>query len=83
MPKFLDIMLVMAKQDLVERAFGCRLAHQPVEAGFAENLLNRANPVGPFGMPRRCQMVEACRMAEKKRHALPWRSDCACEKALI
>ena len=83
MPKFLDIMLVVAKQDLVERAFRCRLAHQRLEAVFAENLLNRANPVGSFGMPRRCQMVEACRMAEKKASCIlvhPWRIKCACEK---
>ena len=67
-------MLVVAERDQIEDAFRRLAAHQRVEALFAEHLIDRAHPVGPFGMSRRRHMVEAGRMGQKKRrHAIPWR----------
>ncbi len=59
MPEFFDIVFVMTKPDQIERTFGSLFAHQSVKPAFPQNLLDRANPVGTFGMPRRRLMVEA------------------------
>src|SRR5258708_18211502 len=70
MPEFLDIVLVMAKRDQIERAFGSLFALKAVEAAFAENLIDRPDPIGAFGVPRRRQMIEARAMRNKKRPAI-------------
>jgi hypothetical protein len=65
-PQFLDVMLVVAQHHGIERAFGGLAAHEFVEPAFAEGFLDRANPVGSFGMSRRRQMVEAGPMFQQK-----------------
>src|SRR5260370_17686487 len=70
MPEFLDIVLVMAKRDQIERAFGSLLALKAVEAVFAEHLVDGPDAIGAFGVPRRREMIEARAMRNKKRHAI-------------
>jgi hypothetical protein len=60
-------MLVVAQHDGIERALGRFPACELVEAAFGQRLLDRANPIGPFGMTRRRQMVEAGPMFQEKR----------------
>ena len=59
-------MSVVTKRDQIQRAFGRLFTHQRVKAAFAKNLFDRADPVGPFGMSRWRQMVEACPMRQQK-----------------
>src|SRR3979411_1274479 len=66
-------MLVVTQRDQIERALGSQFAHKRIKTAFAENLIDRANPVGPFRMAGRRQMVEAGGMCKEKRHALSGR----------
>jgi hypothetical protein len=60
-------MFVVAKPHQVERAFGSVFPNELVEAAFTQDLIHRANPVGPFGMTRRGQVIEARPMRQQKR----------------
>ena len=66
MAEFADIMLAMAQRHRIEAAFRRLAAHQQLEAIFAEHLVDRAQPVGPFGVSRRRQMVEAGGMRQRR-----------------
>jgi hypothetical protein len=59
-------MLVVTQRDQVKRAFRSFAAHERVEAAFGENLIDGTNPVRPFRMSRRRQMLEAGGMSQKK-----------------
>src|ERR1700722_1988567 len=83
-PQFVDIVFVVTECDEIEAALRRFAAHQRIKPALAEHLVDGTNPVGPFGMSRWCEMVEACGMAQKKRrHAIPWRVECAFEEAPI
>ena len=49
----------MAERDVVEAAFRRLDAYEWIEAFLGEDLVERAQPVGPLGVARRRQMVEA------------------------
>jgi hypothetical protein len=57
----------VAERDQIERALGRLLARKLLEAAVAQNLLDRTDPIGAFGMSGRRQMVEACPMRQEKR----------------
>ena len=59
-------MLAVAQRDRIEAAFRRLAAHQRLEALFAEHLVDRAQPVGAFGVARRRQMVETGGMGQKQ-----------------
>jgi hypothetical protein len=76
-------MLVVTQPDQVKRTFRRFTAHEPVKAAFGENLIHRANPVRPFRMSRRCQMVEACPVRQKKGCHAMVRRERAQDEAII
>ena len=75
MPEFLDIVLVMAERDQIQVAFRRFAANEAVEAIFREHLIDRAQPIGAFGMSGGVTWSRHGRMSQKKRrHADSWRS---------
>ena len=82
--QLVDIMLAMAERDEIEAAFRRLAAHQRIETFLAEHLGDRAQTIGPFGMARWRQMIEAGGMGQQKcGHAASWRGAHANEKATI
>jgi hypothetical protein len=76
-------MFIVTERDQIKRTLRRLLADEPVKLALAKNLVDGANPVGPFRMSRRREMIEACRMGQKKcGHALSWRVRGAFEKGL-
>ena len=64
-------MFVVAKPRKLERAFGSFLPNELVETAFTQDLIDRANPVGPFGVSGRSQVIEARPVRQQKRgHAV-------------
>ncbi len=62
----LDVFHRMRQRDRFERGHRRLLARQRLEFLVLERALDRAQPVGPLGMPHRRQMIEAGRMAEQQ-----------------
>ena len=73
-------MFVVAKPRKLKRAFGSFFPNELVETAFTQDLIDRANPVGPFGVSGRSQVIEARPVRQQKRgHAVnPARMRC-CE----
>ena len=74
MPQLFDVMLVVAQRHRIQAAFRRLATAKRVEAILREHLIDGANPVGPLGMPGRGQVVEACRMGQKKCHTIAFRA---------
>ena len=55
-----------AERDQIEATLRRLIAHQFAEAIFPQHLVDGANSIGSFGMGRRRQMIEACRMRQEK-----------------
>ena len=71
-------MFVVAKPRKLKRAFGSLFPNEFVETAFSQNLIHRANPVRPFGMSGRGQVIEARPMRQQKRgHARNSGRECA------
>jgi len=66
-PQLVHIMLVVTQRHQIEAAFRrFFFAHQGAEAIFRQQFVEGTNSIGPFGMARRRQMIEGCRMRQEK-----------------
>ena len=71
MPELGNIVLAVTERDGIQRSFRRFATRQVFETILGQHLFNDANPIRPFRMAGRRQMIEAGGMGENERcHAI-------------